>query len=117
MACGHSIHWHCFEILRNHDPRCPICKKTTEDMHEEWANQARDIADQPLPPDQTKCVDITCNDCESKEENRRWHYFGVQCTSCGSFNTVHNIKMTGEAAHAFLNALEISRDTSGIVPI
>lgn len=117
MACGHSIHWHCFEILRNHDPRCPICKKTTEDMNEEWANQARDIADQPLPPDQTKCVDITCNDCESKEENRRWHYFGVQCTSCASFNTVHNIKMTGERAHAYLNALEISRDTSGIVPI
>jgi RING finger/CHY zinc finger protein 1 len=108
MPCGHNIHWHCFKSLASHDIRCPICKKTAtnEDMSDVWNDLAQDIADQPLPPDQTRCVDIMCNDCGIRNENRRWHYLGVQCKSCGSFNTSHNTRMTGVEAHKFLSALE-----------
>jgi RING finger/CHY zinc finger protein 1 len=113
MPCGHNIHWHCFNTLANHDSRCPICKKTAhEDMSAAWASLARDVAAQPLPPDQTRCVDISCNDCEVREKNRRWHYLGVQCKNCGGFNTTHNIKMTGLEAHKYLHTLEAERNES-----
>lgn len=112
MPCGHNIHWHCFNSLTSHDIRCPICKKTAthEDMTEVWSALADDIAMQPLPPDQARCVDIVCNDCGEHEEDRRWHYLGVECNSCGSFNTSHNTKLTGEEAHEYLNRIEASQE-------
>uniref|UniRef100_A0A7S3QBM3 RING-type domain-containing protein n=1 Tax=Chaetoceros debilis TaxID=122233 RepID=A0A7S3QBM3_9STRA len=108
MPCGHNIHWHCFNNLASHDIRCPICKKTAthEDMSEVWRGLAMDIAMQPLPPDQARVVDIICNDCECKEENRRWHYLGVQCRNCSSFNTSHNATMFGVEADTFLASVE-----------
>lgn len=113
MPCGHNIHWHCFNSLTSHDIRCPICKKTAthEDMTEVWSALADDIAMQPLPPDQARCVDIVCNDCGEHEEDRRWHYLGVECGSCGSFNTSHNTKLTGEEAHEYLNRIEAAQES------
>ena len=29
-----------------------------------------------------------CNDCETKSHNRQWHFLGIQCPQCNSFNTV-----------------------------
>lgn len=111
MPCGHNIHWHCFNSLTSHDLRCPICKKTAtqDDMTEVWASLAEDIAAQPLPPDQARCVDIVCNDCHSKQEDRRWHYLGVGCNECGSFNTTHTIKSVGIEADNYLNKLDNER--------
>lgn len=108
MPCGHNIHWHCFKSLASHDIRCPICKKTAtfEDMSDVWDGLAQDIAEQPLPPELTRCVDVICNDCGTRDENRRWHYLGVQCRKCGTFNTSHNTKMQGVEAHEYLSALE-----------
>jgi HRD ubiquitin ligase complex, ER membrane component len=108
MPCGHNIHWHCFKSLASHDIRCPICKKTAtfEDMTDVWDGLAQDIAEQPLPPELTRCVDVICNDCGTRDENRRWHYLGVQCRKCGTFNTSHNTKMQGVEAHEYLSALE-----------
>lgn len=76
----------------------------------EWTTLARDIEDQPIPPDQTRCVDITCNDCEVRQKNRRWHYLGVQCGECGSFNTTHSVTMAGVEANEFLNVIEAERN-------
>ena len=114
MPCGHNIHWHCFNSLTSHDLRCPICKKTAtqDDMTEVWASLAEDIAAQPLPPDQARCVDIVCNDCHSKQENRRWHYLGVGCNECGSFNTTHTIKSVGVEADNYLNKLDNERENA-----
>jgi RING finger/CHY zinc finger protein 1 len=108
MPCGHNIHWHCFNSLASHDIRCPICKKTAtnEDMTDVWDGLAQDIADQPVPPEQTRCVDIICNDCGARGENQRWHYLGVRCKVCRSFNTSHNVKMQGIEAHEYLCAQE-----------
>lgn len=107
MPCGHDIHWDCFKTLAQHDSRCPLCKKTVhEDMSIEWQSLARDIQQQPIPPDQTRCVDISCNDCEIRDKNRRWHFLGVQCRHCGGFNTSFEIKMTGMDAYKYLNELD-----------
>lgn len=117
MPCGHNIHWHCFNSLASHDIRCPICKKTAthEDMSEVWRGLAMDIAMQPLPPDQARVVDIICNDCEGREQNRRWHYLGVQCRRCNSFNTSHTTTMFGVEADQFLNSLEFAQNQNTLI--
>jgi len=91
LPCGHAIHAHCFRKLASFDYRCPICKKTVvapQSMAAAWDARANDIAAQPMPPDLQRSVTIMCNDCEVKSPNRSWHFLGVQCPACHSFNTV-----------------------------
>ena len=106
MPCGHAIHWDCFRQLAAHDSRCPVCKKTAETrerMLPTWNAMAGGVALQPVPPDLCRVVNITCNDCEQQELNRAWHFLGVQCNHCQSFNTVvDQIVLNGEEAHEFL---------------
>lgn len=65
------------------------------------------IALQPVPPDLARVVNLYCIDCEATEKNRRWHFLGVRCNSCWSFNTnVEQIVMQGPEAAKFLDALE-----------
>ena len=93
LPCGHAIHAHCFRKLAGFDYRCPICKKTVvshESMSAAWAARAKDIREQPMPADLARLVNIMCNDCESKSEKLNWHFLGVQCPKCTSFNTVVN---------------------------
>ena len=62
-----------------------------------WQARARDIELQPMPDDLKRTVNIMCNDCEEKSENLSWHFLGVQCPGCSSFNTVvENILSNGE---------------------
>ena len=113
LPCGHAIHWHCFRELASHDSRCPICKKTAETherMKPTWDAMAMGIALQPVPPELAKVVTIKCNDCEVGEANRSWHFLGVRCNNCESFNTVtETIQMMGEEAHEFLMRMEQQR--------
>lgn len=91
LPCGHAIHAHCFRKLAGFDYRCPICKKTVvsqQAMSAAWEARARDIAEHPMPADLQRIVDIMCNDCESKSHSRQWHFLGIQCPQCSSFNTV-----------------------------
>jgi len=91
LPCGHCIHSHCFRNLASFDYRCPICKKTVvsrQSMSAAWTARARDIELQPMPDDLKRTVNIICNDCEVKSENLDWHFLGVQCPGCSSFNTV-----------------------------
>mmetsp|Transcript_21609 Transcript_21609/g.30268 ORF Transcript_21609/g.30268 Transcript_21609/m.30268 type:complete len:362 (+) Transcript_21609:251-1336(+) len=92
LPCGHAIHSHCFRRLASFDYRCPICKKTVlcqETMAEAWEERANDIERQPMPPDLARKVDIMCNDCGLKSTKLDFHFLGVRCPGCGSFNTVH----------------------------
>ena len=106
LPCGHAIHWHCFRELASHDSRCPMCKKTAETperMKPTWDAMAMGIAMQPVPPELSKLVTIKCNDCETVQEDRSWHFLGVRCNQCESFNTVvERITMMGQDAHEFL---------------
>ncbi len=83
-----------------------MCKKTAEthdQMEQTWSAMAMGIALQPVPPDMARVVDITCNDCEKKGTNLRWHFLGVQCQFCTSFNTtIDGTVMTGQEAADFL---------------
>jgi RING finger and CHY zinc finger domain-containing protein 1 len=91
LPCGHAIHAHCFRKLAGFDYRCPICKKTVvsqQSMSAAWEARARDIADHPMPPDLQRVVDIICNDCENRSSQQQWHFLGIQCPRCSSFNTV-----------------------------
>ena len=53
-----------------------------------WEARARDIAEHPMPSDLQRVVDIMCNDCETKSSSLQWHFLGIQCPQCNSFNTV-----------------------------
>ena len=91
LPCGHAIHAHCFRKLAGFDYRCPICKKTVvspQSMAAAWDARARDIAEHPMPADLQRVVDIMCNDCETKSHGLNWHFLGIQCPNCNSFNTV-----------------------------
>jgi RING finger/CHY zinc finger protein 1 len=102
MPCGHAIHWHCFQELTSYDTRCPVCKKTAEtreQMASTWSAMAMGISLQPVPPEMARVVTIICNDCEERDENRQWHFLGVQCRNCTSFNTsVEKITLMGRPA-------------------
>jgi len=110
MPCGHAIHWHCFKELTSYDSRCPVCKKTAEtpeEMESTWSAIAMGISLQPVPPDLTRVVNIVCNDCGIKDSNRRWHFLGVRCQSCLSFNTnVEQIVLQGSDAVEYLDQTE-----------
>jgi len=102
LPCGHAIHTHCFRKLAAFDYRCPICKKTvvnSDTMSRAWTERAREIQSQPMPADLARTVDIWCNDCEVKSEGRDWHFLGVQCPNCRSFNTAveNNVSRRGES--------------------
>lgn len=90
LPCGHAIHAHCFRKLAGFDYRCPVCKKTVvsrASMAAAWSARARDIAMQPMPPDLARRVCIMCNDCEVRSDDCSFHFLGVQCPKCDSFNT------------------------------
>ena len=74
---------------------------------------AQGIVLQPLPPELARVVNITCIDCEQSEDARAWHFIGIQCRNCSSFNTVvDRIIMSGEEANDFLEALQTRSDLS-----
>jgi len=72
-------------------------------MEPTWSAMALGIALQPVPADMARVVDILCNDCEEKGRNQRWHFLGVQCLKCTSFNTtVESTVFVGQEAADFL---------------
>ena len=76
-----------------------------------WNAMAEAVMLQPVPPELARVVNITCIDCESSEYARAWHFLGVQCRNCSSFNTVvDRIVMSGEEANEFLEALQTRSD-------
>mmetsp|Transcript_10873 Transcript_10873/g.22305 ORF Transcript_10873/g.22305 Transcript_10873/m.22305 type:complete len:581 (-) Transcript_10873:786-2528(-) len=122
MPCGHAIHWHCFKELTSFDTRCPVCKKTAEtpeQMASTWSALAMGIALQPVPPDLARVVNVVCNDCEERDYERRWHFLGVRCMHCLSFNTnVEQIILQGPEAAQYLDTQEAARgeETGGVPP-
>jgi len=120
MPCGHAIHWHCFKELTSYDTRCPVCKKTAEPLEQmapTWSAIAMGIALQPVPPEMARMVNIVCNDCEEKDSNQRWHFLGVRCMKCLSFNTaVEQTVLQGREAAEQLDRLEAARSSACGVP-
>jgi Zinc-ribbon len=71
---------------------------------------AAGVALQPVPPELCRVVNISCNDCEQQDDARAWHFLGVQCRNCASFNTVvDRIIMSGDEAYDFLETMTARR--------
>ncbi|KAJ9195384.1 hypothetical protein DTO021D3_8534 [Paecilomyces variotii] len=107
MRCGHSIHQKCFSEYSKTSYRCPICSKTITNMESQFRNLDRTIAAQPMPPEykDTKAL-IYCNDCSIKSAVP-YHWLGLKCDLCESYNTVQIQLLTGsesdDASHGHVD--------------
>ena len=72
------------------------------------------IALQPVPAELARVVNIICNDCEDHDYERRWHFLGVRCMHCRSFNTqVEQILLQGLEAAEFLDRQDTDAPMGG----
>lgn len=56
-------------------------------MTEVWETMDQQIAQQTMPQEFANATaHILCNDCE-KKSNVSFHFFGLKCAECGSYNT------------------------------
>lgn len=120
MACGHSIHKKCYEQHMKVSYKCPICNKSLTNMESQFRNLDVAIQTQPMPPEfrDTTAV-ILCNDCSGKS-TVRYHWLGLKCSICRSYNTVELNIVGGDRAGSQPSAemqpiVETGRDASGSV--
>jgi len=90
--CGHPIHYDCLRSLykKSDRPRCPICRKMLFEETEEYLKAVQEQIDNTkdnLPVElKDKKVNIMCCECLAKTSGP-FHFFGLKCSNCGSFNT------------------------------
>ncbi|KAF4964169.1 hypothetical protein FSARC_7866 [Fusarium sarcochroum] len=125
MACGHSIHKKCYEQHMKVSYKCPICNKSLTNMESQFRNLDVAIQAQPMPPEfrDTTAV-ILCNDCSGKS-TVRYHWLGLKCSICRSYNTVELNIIGGDRSTAqpaindegqpVADRSETGRDASGSV--
>jgi hypothetical protein len=88
LACGHVMHMKCFtEFRRGQNYTCPLCMRSMEDMSDYFALLDAAVRMQPMPTAylSTKS-NIYCQDCEQTGQCQ-YHFVGLKCTNCGSYNT------------------------------
>ncbi|KAL5473154.1 hypothetical protein EMCRGX_G027602 [Ephydatia muelleri] len=85
--CGHLLHTHCLKSLQEaRRYQCPLCLKSLFDV--DWSSLDEDIRNTPLPYHlRNFMVQVSCHDCQTKSDTA-FHFIGLKCTSCGSYNTV-----------------------------
>ncbi len=86
--CKHPVHSECLTLaLQNGNYKCPLCRKCMVNMSTYWILMDNEIIMHPLPEEIKKKVNILCYDCENKTENIDWHFIGIKCGPCNSYNT------------------------------
>ncbi|KAI9737757.1 MAG: hypothetical protein M1834_009125 [Cirrosporium novae-zelandiae] len=113
MKCGHSIHQQCFFDYAKTNYRCPTCLKSIVNMDLQFRDLERSIQRQPMPPEyqDTKAV-VYCNDCCSKSAVK-FHWLGLKCDVCESYNTVKLRLMKGtECTDALIAATQVPSQNS-----
>lgn len=87
MRCGHSIHKECYETHLKTSYKCPLCSKSVVNMDIQFRHYDNAIATQPMPPEynDTRAI-VTCNDCSAKSQTA-FHWLGLKCSVCRSYNT------------------------------
>ncbi|KAF4985955.1 hypothetical protein FGRMN_11041 [Fusarium graminum] len=120
MPCGHSIHKKCYEQHMKVSYKCPICNKSLTNMESQFRNLDVAIQTQPMPPEfrDTTAV-ILCNDCSGKS-TVGYHWLGLKCSICRSYNTVELNIVGGSSAQPPVTdeqqpAAVTGRDASGSV--
>ncbi|CAN8103403.1 unnamed protein product [Discula destructiva] len=88
MECGHPIHKSCFDQYMETSYKCPLCNKSIVKMDALFLNLANIIKEQPMPEEWQHMRSIVlCNDCSAKCSTH-YHFLGLRCQNCQSFNTV-----------------------------
>lgn len=89
FPCGHLIHVACLQEVR--DVNCPVCGMATVKLSKQQNDNIQKMIDQTKDnlPEEVKNhkVNILCNECLHKTINAPFHYYGVKCEKCGTFNT------------------------------
>lgn len=87
QPCGHSIHHKCYYEHMKTSYRCPTCNRSIINMETQFRALDAEIELQPLPApyDQWRSL-IVCNDCSAKC-NVAYHFLGLRCNNCRSYNT------------------------------
>ncbi|KAH0565827.1 hypothetical protein GP486_000775 [Trichoglossum hirsutum] len=82
MLCG------CAQPASDTSYKCPICSRSVVNMETQFRNLDRAIEGQPMPPQfqDTKAL-VSCNDCSAKSFTK-YHWLGLKCDICHSYNTV-----------------------------
>jgi len=88
LRCGHVMHLGCFSMyMRGQTYTCPLCKKSAEDMSEYFTLLDSAVRMQPMPPAYSETTsNIYCQDC-CQMGNVGYHFVGLKCQHCGSYNT------------------------------
>mmetsp|Transcript_32 Transcript_32/g.26 ORF Transcript_32/g.26 Transcript_32/m.26 type:complete len:103 (-) Transcript_32:41-349(-) len=86
LRCGHAMHSSCFKKFAKKSINCPLCQKGIIKNDDYNAYVQNEIDKVKMPEELQRKVMILCNECNEKCEND-FHFFGVKCLSCGSFNT------------------------------
>ncbi|KAF4512814.1 hypothetical protein G6O67_000152 [Ophiocordyceps sinensis] len=105
MSCGHSIHKRCYDQHMKVSYKCPICNKSLANMETQFRNLDVAILSQPMPPEfrDTKAT-VLCNDCSGKC-TVPYHWLGLKCSICRSYNTVE-LQIHGEESEQARAAAE-----------
>jgi RING finger and CHY zinc finger domain-containing protein 1 len=85
LKCQHWVHSNCLQnLLKSGKYQCPLCKKTMMDM--DWSGFKEIIKMIPISEEETKTVEIFCNDCLIKT-TCNYHPLGMECGQCQGYNT------------------------------
>lgn len=90
MLCGHSIHQSCYRQHTKTSYKCPTCARSIINMAAQFRILDTEIERQPMPEpyDRWRAI-VVCNDCMAKS-NVAFHFLGLKCTNCGSYNTAQH---------------------------
>lgn len=86
LPCGHSMHLECYNPFIKRGARCPLCRKTVMKDEFEDMQKRLEVAMVPMPLEYFKRVNIHCVDCAS-DTKINFHFAGLECPNCNSFNT------------------------------
>lgn len=108
MTCGHSIHKKCYDQHMSVSYKCPICNRSLANMETQFRNLDVAIQGQPMPAEfqDTKAI-ILCNDCSGRS-TVPYHWLGLKCRICRSYNTVELQMLGGSGQEPQTAAAELA---------
>lgn len=104
MQCGHSIHQNCYRQHTKTSYKCPTCARSIINMAAQFRILDTEIERQPMPDpyDRWRAI-IVCNDCLAKSRVV-FHFLGLKCVNCGSYNTAQHKIIKPDEAHFLTDA-------------
>lgn len=88
LKCGHWMHFKCLNnMIIKGSYKCPLCCKSIVNLDNYTQFMDNEIKNTIMPEELLdKKIDILCNECTNRS-NINFHYLGLKCAHCGSYNT------------------------------